>query len=87
MNKNTIFNKFIKGCRRPVSMPIWKWSIIYMIWAIAFFCVVLTILSHFWFMILALICQCLALALTAKWDTESWKNTKEGREYINKYGN
>lgn len=92
MRKNKIYNKFtkiynefIKGYYRPISMPRWKWFIIYAIWITAGLSFILALLYSLWFSMLGFILIYLPMYLTAKWDTENWRYTKKGQEYLDKF--
>lgn len=77
--------RFKKGYHRPVSMPIWKWIIVMLIWAISvlFYCASLVISS--WLLIVAIFFQLLVFCITLLMDTGSWRDSQEGKDYIEEY--
>jgi hypothetical protein len=77
--------RFKKGYHRPVSLPIYKWIVVCISWIICLLFYILAMVSNLWFVTGGIIFQAMSMLLPDKWDTENWKSTKEGKEYIEKY--
>lgn len=82
---NKKIHNFKKGYYRPVSMPLWKWIIVMIVWAIAVLFYFASVVFSTWLVLFGILFQIIAISLTVFLDTESWKNTKEGKDYLNKY--
>lgn len=82
--KNIIYN-YKKGYNRPVSIPLWKWLIIILVWIISLMFYFAASIISLWFVIAGLLFQFIAIKLPIIMDTGSWRTTKEGKEYLEKY--
>lgn len=76
-----------KGYHRPVSLPRWKWLIVWIIWVIALIGYLSAMFITPWMLIIGIIFQQLGLYLPHVWDTGNWRNTKIGQDFIQKYEN
>lgn len=78
---------FKRGYNRPARMPLWKLLIVYCMWIISLIGYIAALHFNFWFVIIGIIFQTLAMRLPIKWDTETWRETEKGKQYIEKYEN
>jgi quinol-cytochrome oxidoreductase complex cytochrome b subunit len=78
-------HRFKKGYYRPVSMPIWKWMIVGFVFAIAAISYCASIIVSMWLLVVGIIFQFLAFLLMLAFDTENWKESQQGKEYLKEY--
>ena len=75
--------KFIKnlqkGYHRPVTLPIWKWVIVWILWVIALIGYIFAMFITPWILTIGIIFQILGLYLPYIWDTGKWKNTEQAK--------
>lgn len=83
---NNIIKRFQKGYYRPISMPLWKMIIVYMIWSISLIGYILAVFSNLWFAILGVVFQFLGFTSMLIFDNGNWRKTEDGKKYLNEYG-
>ena len=74
-----------KGYYRPTTLPLWKLVIIYCVWIVSVSFYISAAICSMWLVLLGMLFQSIAMFLPIKWDTGSWKETEQGKNYIEKY--
>lgn len=87
MSIKKAINDFKKGYNRPISMPNWKWFIIYLVFGISLLFYIFSIIVIPYLIFLGVLFQCLGFELQNRWDSGEWKKTKKGQEYMENYNN
>lgn len=76
---------FKKGYYRPISMPIWKWIIILLVWTVSVLCYCLALVISMWLLVGGILFQMLAFCLMTFLDTGNWRNSDDGKNYLKRY--